>query len=160
MLVQVEVVSFAVDPDKNSPLIILQETGGSRSLSVPIAPLDASAIAMHSLQAAEPGKPLTIDLVKLIVDQLGGELARVVIYDYSEQVYLTRLQVSVGDSVKIIDCRPSDAISLALRSRCPILVNDSVFDRIQTSNNLSEAEILRNNISSIETMQFGRYILE
>ncbi len=159
MLVQVDVASFAVDPDKNSPLIVLKETGGSRSITIPIGPLEASAIAMQSLEV-EPKKPLTIDLVKLSIELLGGTLSRIVVYDLVEQTFITRLQVTLTGSAKFIDCRPCDGISLALRCRCPIFVVDSVFTKTQLSTTLSESEVLRNHISSIDTMQFGNFVLE
>jgi hypothetical protein len=50
MLIQVEVASFAVDPGRNTPVIILKEVSGERTLPVPIGPLEASAIAIESLK--------------------------------------------------------------------------------------------------------------
>ncbi|MDG5816039.1 bifunctional nuclease family protein [Chitinispirillales bacterium ANBcel5] len=159
MLVQVEIASFAVDPGKNSPLILLKESGGARSIAVPIGPLEASAIAMQSLQV-ESQKPLTIDLVKIVIEQLGATLSRVVVYDFSEQVFLARLQVLTEKSVKFIECRPCDAISLALRCKCPIFVADSVFTKTQSGSSLSDADNLKKHISSLDTLEFGRYVLE
>ncbi|MDO5576863.1 MAG: DUF151 domain-containing protein, partial [Fibrobacter sp.] len=77
MLIQVEVVSFAVDPSRNIPVIILKETSGERTLPVAIGPLEASAIALESLKVPVE-KPLTIDLAKIIMEQLGGVLSRAV----------------------------------------------------------------------------------
>ncbi|MFP4014867.1 MAG: bifunctional nuclease family protein [Chitinispirillaceae bacterium] len=159
MLVQVEVASFAVDPSRNAPLVLLREVGGIRSVAVPIGPLEASAIAIHSLQV-EPEKPLTIDLVKIMMEELGAVLTRVVIYDVIEQAFQARLQIRSGSNVKVIDCRPCDALGLALRFDSPIFVNDAVFEKLQSGNGLSESEQLRKNIRNLDTTEFGRFVLE
>ena len=158
MLVQVEVSSFAVDPNRNTPLLVLKETGGSRSLVLPIGPLEASTIAMESLKVATE-KPLTIDLVRIVMEQLGGTLSRVVISDLVDQTFLAYLLIGAEGSAVSIDCRPCDAIALALRCKKPLFVNDVVFDKLQ-GKVLSEKETIRKNISSIDTVEFGRYILE
>jgi len=158
MLVQVEISSFAVDPTRNTPLLILKEISGNRSLAVPIGPLEASTIAMESLKVT-PEKPLTIDLARIILEQLGGHLSRAVIYDLVDQSFLAHIQISTGTSVVSIDCRPCDAIALAMRCKSQLFVNDCVFEKI-SGKVLSENELIRKNISSIDTTEFGRYILE
>ena len=159
MLVQVEIASFAVDPNRGLPLIILKECGGERSVAVPIGPLEASAIAMHSLDV-QTDKPLTIDLVKTAIEQLGGTLVRIAISDVVEQSFSASIQVAADSSVKVIDCRPCDAIGLALRSGCPIFVRDAVFSKVNSDTELSEEEQLRKYIRSIDTTEFGRFVLE
>ncbi|MFP4165338.1 MAG: bifunctional nuclease family protein [Chitinispirillaceae bacterium] len=159
MLVQVEVASFAVDPARNAPLVVLRETGGIRSVAIPIGPLEASAIAIHSLQV-EPDKPLTIDLVKIMIDELGATLRRVVIYDVIEQSFHARLQVQTGSAVKVVDCRPCDGVGLALRFDSPIFIDETVFNKLQSGSNLSESEQLRKNIRTLDTTEFGRFVLE
>ncbi len=158
MLVQVEIASFAMDTSRNSPVVILKEVSGKRTLPVPVGPLEASAIAIESLNVT-PEKPLTIDLVRIILEQLGGKLTRVVIYDIQEQSILSRLQVTDGNSMIFIDCRTSDALALALRCGTSIFVKESVMEK-GISGNMSEKEKLRNNISSIDTIEFGRFFLE
>ncbi len=159
MLIQVEVASFAVDPARNSPLVVLRETGGIRSVAIPIGPLEASAIAIHSLQV-EPDKPLTIDLVKIVIEQLGAQLTRVVINDVIEQSFQAQMQILSENAIKVMECRPCDAIGLALRFECPIFVSESVFTKLQPGSNTSEADLLRKNIKSLDTTEFGRFVLE
>jgi uncharacterized protein len=158
MLIQVEIASFAVDPNRNSPLLVLKETGGARSLAIPMGPMEASTIAMESLKVATE-KPVTIDLVRLVMEQLGGELNRILISDYLEGSFLSLLQIGTNGSVVSIDCRPCDAIALAMRCKKPIFVKDRVFDKIN-GRLMTEKEIVKKNISSIDTTEFGRYILE
>jgi hypothetical protein len=128
-------------------------------VAVPIGPLEASAIAMHSLDV-QTDKPFTIDLVKIAIEQLGGFLVRIVISDVIEQSFSASIQVTAGSSVKVIECRPCDAIGLALRSGCPIFVRDAVFSKVNSDAELSEEELLRKQIRSIDTAEFGRFVLE
>ena len=158
MLIQAEIASFALDQSRNTPVIILKEVNGDRTLPVPIGPLEASAIAIESLNVV-PEKPLTIDLVKLIMEQLGGNLKRVVIGDMVEQSLQARIHVGSGSGIVLIDCRPCDAIALALRCNVEIFINDRVFDHANGTNQ-SEEEQLRHRIRSIDTLEFGKYFLE
>ncbi len=158
MLIQVEIASFAVDPNRNTPLLLLKESGGARSLAIPMGPMEASTIAMESLKVTTE-KPVTIDLVRLVMEQLGGELNRILIYDYLESSFLSVAQIGANGTVLSIDCRPCDAIALAMRCNKPIFVKDFVFDKVH-GRVMTEKEIIKKNISSIDTTEFGRYILE
>jgi len=157
-LVLAEIASFALDPDRNTPVIILKESGGERTLAVPIGPLEASAIAIESLEVV-PEKPMTIDLVALIMEKLGAKLSRVVIYDLLERSLMARIQIDSGSGILLVDCRPCDAIALALRCSVDILVEEQVLDRV-SGGTRSIKEQLKQRIRSIDTVEFGKYILE
>jgi hypothetical protein len=159
MLVLVEISSFGVDPEKNVPVIILKEVCGDRSVSVLVGPLEASAIAIKSLNVTT-NRPLTIDIANGILKQLGGRLERVVIYDIIDHVFYARLIVKSSDGIHCIDCRPSDALSLAIRNDAPIFIREKVFDKLDSDPKKSHAEKLRNTIRSMNTIDFGRYFLE
>jgi bifunctional DNase/RNase len=158
MLIQAEITSFALDPNRNTPVIILKEVNGDRTLPVPIGPLEASAIAIESLNII-PEKPLTIDLVKLVIEQLGGTIRRVVVTDMIEQSLQARIQVGSASGICCIDCRPCDAIALALRCRVDIFIDDRVLEQFN-DNTKSGKERLRQRIRSIDTIEFGKYFLE
>ena len=91
MLIAVEIASFAVHAEKNTPLIILKETGGERTLAAPIATPEASAIAIKSLNV-RCETALTIDVLKTVVESLGGKLDKVVIRaagnDFSARLHI------------------------------------------------------------------------
>ncbi|MDO5577307.1 MAG: DUF151 domain-containing protein, partial [Fibrobacter sp.] len=76
-----------------------------------------------------------------------------------DQSLQARLQITDNNSMLFIDCRPCDALALAIRCNTPIFVNDSILDKV-CSGGLSETDKLRKNISSTDTMEFGRYFLE
>jgi bifunctional DNase/RNase len=159
MLILLEIISFAVDPEKHTPVIILREASGERTFNVPVGPVEASAIAIKSMDIL-PDKPMTIDLVKLVMESLGATLDRVVIYDYADAMYLARLQIRAGDSVLLLQCATSDGLSLAIRCNAPIFATEEVFAKHPSAQEQSPVEALRLNISSMDTLEFGRYYLE
>lgn len=159
MLNKVEIASFAVDPSQNIPVVILKETGGERTIPISVGSSEASTIAIKHLDITTD-RPLTIDLTKLILTELGGTLKRVVIYDLIEMVFYANLHIATGKSVHIIDCRPSDGIALALRCGCEIFIEDIVFEKNSAGRVLSEKERLRNTITGTDTLEFGKFYLE
>lgn len=159
MLIKAEVVSFAVDPAQNMPVIILKESGGMRTLPILIGSSEASAIAIKSLNITSE-RPLTIDLTRIIMQELGGTLQRIVVYDLVENVFYAHLYIAKEKTRHIIDCRCSDAIALALRCNCDIFVEDSVFEKHGSDQYVTEKEKLRQNIADLDTLDFGRYYLE
>jgi uncharacterized protein len=159
MLIKVEFASFAVDPEKNTPLIILKEISGARALPIAIGPLEASAIAIETLKV-KPEKPLTIDMAKSILDVFGGSLTRVIIHESKDSTLMARVEIETHDTITGIECRPCDAIALALRCQTPIFVRDAVFENFSSGNWFSEADKLRRHISTLDTLDFGNFYLE
>jgi len=161
MLVPVEISSLAVDTAKGTPLVILKDHD-ERVVAIPLDHSDANAIAMHSLQV-RPDKPLAVDLVRIAVEQLGAVVYRAVISDVSEEGVFSAcivIRADAGASIKVIDCRPCDAIALAARSNAPIFVRERVFSKQPDDSGMSEDERLRAHIRSIDTVDFGNYVLE
>ncbi len=155
-----DVVSFGVDPSRNTPILLLKETGGQRSLAVPIGPFEASALAMTTLGVTVE-KPMAIDLSRLVLESLGGSLERVVIAEGSEsEGLLARLHVRGARGLVLIDCVPSHGIVLALRCDAPVLVFEDVLEKRQGAKASSPAELLRRHIASLDTVDFGCYHLE
>jgi len=161
MLVPVEISSLAVDTAKGTPLVILKDRDG-RVIAVPLDHSDANAIAMHTLQV-RPDKPLAVDLVRIAVEQLGASVHRVVISDVSEEGVFSACMViraDAGASIKVIDCRPCDAVALAARSGAPIFARERVFSKQPDGSGVSEEERLRAHVRSIDTVDFGKYVLD
>jgi len=133
--VEVTVEGLLLDPSTGSPVVRLVEKVGSgkaagdapaRELPIWIGPFEAQAIALE-IQGVPPPRPLTHDLMKQLVERLGGKLERVEIFDLKDNTYFATLHVASGGKDLAIDARPSDAIALALRFHGPILVSDDLF---------------------------------
>ena len=161
MLVKVEFASFAVDPDSTMPFVILKESGGRRTIPVTIGPLEASAIAVETLKVPAL-QPLTIDVMKGLMEKLGGTLTRAVIdLSLSQDLGLTaRLEIAGDRTVHYLECAPGDAVTLAIRCRAPLFVREAVFDRYSSKKNLSGREELRARIAGLDTLEFGNVYLE
>jgi len=126
--VEVEVRGMGIDPSSGTPVVRLVEKAKmGRELAIWIGPFEAQAIAMELEGVAAP-RPLTHDLMKTLVEQLGARLDRVVIEDMRENTFFATLRLTgPGGGDLVLDARPSDAIALALRLHGPIVVVEEVF---------------------------------
>jgi hypothetical protein len=126
--VEVRVGGVAVDERSESPVVILEELGGSRKLPIWIGFPEASSIASQ-LEAVAAPRPNSHDLTKRLIDGLQGTITRVVVNDLAGGVYYARIVLARNGRSVEIDARPSDAIALALRFRAPLFVNEPLFER-------------------------------
>lgn len=101
--------------------LILKETSGSRRLPIIIGAFEAQSIALE-IEGIKPPRPLTHDLMKNIIDLLGGELIDVLISDLRDGTFFARINLDTQE----IDSRPSDAIAIAVRYGAPIYVAEKV----------------------------------
>jgi uncharacterized protein len=129
--VEVTVDGMQLDPETGSPVVRLAEKGkggsSGRTLPIWIGPFEAQAIALE-MQGVPPPRPLTHDLMKQLVERLGGKLKQVEITDLRDNTYFATLHIEApGGKDLAVDARPSDAIALALRLHGPILVSDDLF---------------------------------
>ena len=131
--VEVRVERLLVDPESGSPVVRLVEKGKARrELPIWIGTFEAQAIALE-MQGVPPPRPLTHDLMKQLVERLGGRLTRVVIAELRDSTYIATLHIERPDGKALtLDARPSDAIALALRLHGPILVAEELFARAAT----------------------------
>ena len=121
--VQVEIVGISTSPASNGAYaLILRETSGARRIPIIIGGFEAQAIALE-MEGIKPPRPLTHDLLKKLIETLGGTVTQVAITELKEGTFYASLILS-GDQE--IDSRPSDAIAIAIRFGVPIFVAESV----------------------------------
>jgi bifunctional DNase/RNase len=106
-------------------VIVLKEVDGERSFPIVIGIFEATSIHRRVTGIQSP-RPLTHDLINAVVDQLGGEIQDIIISDLEEHTYYAKLRVRKEGELIEIDCRPSDAIALAVTAKVPIYVNEQV----------------------------------
>ncbi len=109
-------------------VVILREKDTDRYLPIWIGPAEADAIAVR-LQDVAVARPLTHDLLRNLIEQLGGRVAYIVVSDLSNDTFFARIILDVNGETVEVDSRPSDAIALAVRVDAPIYAEDSVLDR-------------------------------
>lgn len=109
-------------------VVILREKDSDRYLPIWIGPAEADAIAVR-LQDVSVARPLTHDLLRSMIEQLGGRVAYIVVNDLSNDTFFARIVLEVNGEAMEVDSRPSDAIALAVRVEAPIFAEDTVLDR-------------------------------
>ena len=119
----VEVVGVRVEMPSNQPIVLLKEVDGIRYLPIWVGATEATAIAFAQ-QGLTPPRPLTHDLLKTIVGELGSTVESVRVTHLSEGVFFSKVLLGKGIEVS---ARPSDAIALALRSGALIYATEDVF---------------------------------
>jgi hypothetical protein len=128
----------SLEVTENSPMIrvTLQNIEGTRELDIYVGIPEAIAIQSH-LEGRPMPRPMTHDLMINILSTLQVKILQVLISDMTDKTYFAVLTLSVGGRVHEIDCRPSDAIALAVRAAAPIFISEELLTRIEQ---LREAE--------------------
>ncbi len=126
--VAVRVEAVTLDPHSNSPVLVLGELEGSRRLPIWIGFSEARSIATVLENQWQP-RPNTHDLAKRLIDQLEGEVERVVVTRLTEEIYYALIIVKAQGRIVEVDARPSDAIAIGLRYEAPLFVREAVFER-------------------------------
>jgi uncharacterized protein len=106
-------------------IIVLREVDGERSFPIVIGIFEATSIDRR-VKNIIPPRPLTHDLIVGVVEQLGGDLQDIVISDLQDHTYFAKLRVRKDGELIEIDCRPSDAIAVAVTAKVPIWVAEDV----------------------------------
>lgn len=124
-VVEVRVNGLILEHKTQQNVVILKEAGGERILPIWIGPGEAHAI--RRILSDEPfPRPLTHDLLVLLVEGLKARVSRVVISDLRESTFYATVMVQREGEVLSIDARPSDSIAVALRAKAPIFVNEEL----------------------------------
>lgn len=127
-MIEVFVESIRVNMTNYRRVVMLKEKTAPRYLPIWIGHFEADAIAIP-MQNVPVSRPLTHDLLKGVIEQLGGKLTQVVINELADETFYAKLIVDAGGKQVEVDARPSDAIAIAIRAKVPIFVADSVFEQ-------------------------------
>ncbi len=129
-MIEVKVAKLGIDVNSKLPVIILKEKEGEKSLlPIWIGLFEAQAI-VFALEKVKPPRPLTHDLVKLLIEKLDGKLDRVVISNVINNTYYARLFIQRNRENLQIDSRPADAVALALRFNALIFINKTILKKL------------------------------
>jgi uncharacterized protein len=126
-MVELTLVGVRVELPANQPIVLLKEKGGERFLPIWIGAFEATAIAF-ALQGIETARPMTHDLMKNIMDQLGISMQQVLISDLKEGTFYADITMMYDGKPFQIDARPSDAIALAVRAGVSIFSDEHVLN--------------------------------
>ncbi|MDX2031988.1 MAG: bifunctional nuclease family protein [Blastocatellia bacterium] len=124
---EVKIRSLLVDPTTNSPIVLLKELDGDAILPIWVGPFEANSIASE-IEKTAPQRPMTHDLLRNVIVQMGGVVRKVVVTELRENTFYAVIEVDDNGETILLDSRPSDAIALALRVDCPIYIREEVFE--------------------------------
>ncbi len=126
-MVEMTIDSVRVSMGNGQRVVILKDLREERHLFIWITADLAMTIAQE-MQGTKSQRPLTHDLLKNIIAQLGGKVIQIAITDLRKAIYYATITIEVGGQRIEIDARPSDAIALAVRVKCPIYAAERVLE--------------------------------
>jgi bifunctional DNase/RNase len=156
MQIEMTIKGLMVDPITNSPIVILRDREGQRVLPIWVGIFEANAIALQIENISTP-RPMTHDLLRNVIQDLKASVQKIVVCDLQENTFYALIYLLLDGDTVAIDARPSDAIALALRTRAPIFVEDTVLDNAKTvdfTSEKSDADRLHKWLESLDPDDF------
>jgi uncharacterized protein len=147
-MIEMNLVGVRVELPGNQPIVLLKESEGERYLPIWIGTSEATAIAF-ALQGVPTQRPMTHDLMKNILEELGILVERIVITELKEGTFYANIQMARDGTRFNVSSRPSDAIALAVRTNVPIFANEDV---------LTEASIVIRDDEEQEVEKFREFL--
>jgi uncharacterized protein len=130
MSVQMELHKIIISDNQDThQIIVLKEVDGERSFPIVIGKTEAQAIERR-LKGHTPQRPMTLDLLARIIDEMGGNVEQIEINDLRDHTFFARIHIRQNGEVLIVDSRPSDAIALGVASTVPIYVAEHVLNDV------------------------------
>jgi len=124
-MIEMKVAGIALDAVTRSPIALLKDGAERRALPIYIGQDQARSI-VGALEQQQPPRPLTHDLIANILEAWEMELDRIIVHSLQDNTFYALLCLRQGDRSQEIDCRPSDALAIALRTNAPIWVMEEV----------------------------------
>jgi bifunctional DNase/RNase len=159
MQIEMTIKGLMVDPVTNTPIVVLRDADGGKVLPIWVGVFEANAIAVQIENVPTP-RPMTHDLLRNIIQDLHATVERIVVTDLKENTFFALIHLNLSGERVAIDARPSDAIALALRTRSPIFVEESVIDNAKTFDPAPEkadADRLHKWLESLDPDDLGKY---
>jgi bifunctional DNase/RNase len=120
--------ALTLDPTTKTPIVVLKDPDNKLNLPIWIGLLEAASMATE-LEGIKPQRPMTHDLLRNLLSELGGSVDAVEVTELRDNTYFAHILVKTREGrVVEVDSRPSDAISLALRTKSPIYVAKKVLE--------------------------------
>jgi hypothetical protein len=159
MEIEMTIKGLMIDPITNMPIVILKDKVGERVLPIWVGVFEANAIALQIENISTP-RPMTHDLIKNILTEIEADVQRIVVSDLRDNTFYAMIYLDRDGETIAIDARPSDAIALALRTRSPIFVEDSVVESakgMDLSKEPTDSERLQKWLEGLNPDDLGKY---
>ena len=147
-VIELNLVGVRLEMPSQQPIVLLKERDGERFLPIWIGQPEANAIAFGQ-QGIVTQRPMTHDLLKLLLDEFNVSVDRIVITELKEGTFFATIQMQHGGQRYEVSSRPSDAIALAVRVNVPIFAAQDV---------LTEASIVIRDDEEQEVEKFREFL--
>lgn len=165
MLHKVTIAGLTMDPNSNTPIIVLKTDDTDQAIPIWIGLLEATSIA-SALQNIKFDRPMTHDLFKNFLDYIKINVSKIEVCDLRDNTFFARIHFTSDDTSFVMDARPSDAIAIALRFEASIYVDDEVISKSKVGEPEGEAEVADKSeegkkwaeyLKNLDPDQFGKY---
>lgn len=159
-MVEVEVHGISLDLN-NQPVLLLREIQGRRVLPIWIGPIEASAIT-YAARGEAVERPLTLDLIKRIIESLGAKTERVIITQLKDSTFYATLVLSRDGGLISIDARPSDSVAIAVRTKARVFVDSELMDdqgKELTEDEETRLDEMKQRLKGTDPEKFGDFQL-
>jgi bifunctional DNase/RNase len=158
-MIEMTLIGVRVELPGNQPIVLLKERDGERYLPIWIGTAEATAIAF-ALQGVVTARPMTHDLMKNVLEELGVNVERIMITELREGTFYATIHMAQNGSAFEISSRPSDAIALAVRVGVPIFANEDVLSEAsivirEDEEQEQEVEKFREFLENVRPEDFG-----
>jgi bifunctional DNase/RNase len=157
--IEMKIRGLMMDPVTQTPIVILKDVDGGTILPIWVGMYEANAIALEIEKVATP-RPMTHDLIKTLLAGLETNVSKVVVNELKDDTFYAMIWLEKDGELITVDSRPSDALALALRTDCPIYVDEQVIRTSKATNSVSDKvtnDELKRWLESLNDEDLGRY---
>ena len=137
--IEMKVGGLTLDPVTKTPIVILKDAENKLNLPIWIGLMEATSMATE-LEGIKMARPMTHDLLHNMINEVGGKVEAIEVTGLQDNTYYAAIRLKVGEQDISVDSRPSDAISLALRTKCPIFVATQVLESSSVLQQMEDSE--------------------
>lgn len=159
MEVEMKIRGLMMDPVTQTPIVILKDVSGGTILPIWVGMYEANAIALEIEKVTTP-RPMTHDLLKTLITGLQADVRKVVVSELRDDTFYAMIWLEKNGELISVDSRPSDALALALRTDCPIYVEEQVIRTSKATSSVSDKvtnDELKKWLESLNDEDLGRY---
>ncbi|HEX9723104.1 MAG TPA: bifunctional nuclease family protein [Vicinamibacteria bacterium] len=159
MEIEMTIKGLMIDPITNMPIVILKDKEGNRILPIWVGIFEANAIALQIENISTP-RPMTHDLLKNVLGDLQANVQKIVVCELKDNTFYAMIYLDREGKLFAVDSRPSDAIALALRTKSPIYVEESVVESakgMDLTKETTDSEKLQKWLEGLNPEDLGKY---
>jgi bifunctional DNase/RNase len=159
MEIEMTIKGLMIDPITNMPIVILKDKEGNRILPIWVGIFEANAIALQIENISTP-RPMTHDLLKNVLGDLEANVQKIVVCELKDNTFYAMIYLDREGKLIGVDARPSDAIALALRTKSPIYVEESVVEGakgMDLAKETTDSQKLQKWLEGLNPEDLGKY---